>query len=85
MGKNKTATTNTSQATATPEEQQLMQQQIDFNNSIRPYALQNYTEFSKNLNAALTGQQTMAQGLGGISNQQTQEMVNSSLRDVLPQ
>lgn len=80
-------TTNQSSQTAqmTPEERALLQQNIDMNNFMRPYAQQNYADLSKNVQAVLEGTTPMAKGIGGLDEAQTQSMVNASLRDILPQ
>lgn len=85
MSGEKTSTQSTQQAQATPEERALMQQQIDMNNFMNPYAKQNYADLSGNIQAVLEGRQPMAQGIGGISDAQNQSMVNASVRSVLPQ
>lgn len=86
MGCGEKTTTQSSQtATATPQEQALMQQQIDMNNFMNPYAKQNYADLSGNIQAVLEGRQPQAQGIGGISDAQNQSMVNQSVRSVLPQ
>jgi len=86
MGKGEKTTTNTTTtATATPEEKKLMEQQIQLNDFMRPYAQKSYANLSDNINAILTGQQPMAQGVGGINEQQTQSMVNAGIRDIMPQ
>ncbi len=85
MGGEKTTTQTSQTAQATPEEKALMQQQIDMNNFMKPFAQQNYADLSKNIQAILEGNQPMAEGVGGINAGQTQEMVNASLRDVMPQ
>lgn len=85
-GEKTTTNSNQSQqATATPQEQQLMQQQIDLNNFMNPYAKQNYADLSGNIDAILNGKTPMAQGIGGITDAQTQNMVNQSLKDIYPQ
>lgn len=83
MGGDKTTTTQT--ASQTPEEKALMQQQISMNNFMQPYAQSTYANLSGNINAILTGQTPMAQGIGGITDQQNQSMVNQSVRSVMPQ
>lgn len=81
----KTTTTNSQTATQTPEEKALMQQQIDMNSFMRPYAQQNYADLSQNIDAILRGNVPMAQGIGGVTEQQTQNMATAAVRDVLPQ
>lgn len=78
-------TTQTSQSTPTPQEQTLMNQQIQNNAFMQPIAQQTYSNLSDNINAILTGQTPMAKGIGGITDDQTQSMVNQSLRDIMPQ
>ena len=85
MGGERTTTQTSQTATMTPEEKQLLQQQIGMNNFMQPYAQQSYADLSKNVQAVLEGQTPMAQGIGGISDAQTQNMVNQSLKDIYPQ
>lgn len=85
MAGEKTQTQQTQQSTATPEERALMQQQIDMNNFMKPYAQNTYADLSNNIQAILTGNQPQAQGIGGITDAQNQSMVNQSIRSVLPQ
>lgn len=81
----KTTTQQSATATATPEEKELMQQQIDVNNFMNPYAKQNYADLSSNIQAILEGKQPMAKGIGGISDDDTNNMANAAVRGVLPQ
>jgi len=74
-----------SQATATPQQQALDQQQLDFGNFTMPYQEKNYAALSNNIYSILNGQTPTAQGVGGIDENQTQSMVNASLRDIMPQ
>lgn len=69
----------------TPEERALLNQQIANNNFMMPYAQQNYADLSKNISAILQGNQPMARGIGGIDEQQTQDMSQAAVRSVLPQ
>lgn len=85
MGKEKTTVNSTSKAEMTPEERTLLNQNIEMNNFMRPYTQENYANLSKNINAILTGNTPMAEGIGGINEMQTQSMVNAGMRDVLPQ
>lgn len=85
MGGEKTTTNSSSQATATPEEKALMQQQIGMNNFMQPYAQANYADLSKNIQAILEGNTPMAQGIGGVSESDTNNMANAAVRGVLPQ
>lgn len=85
MSGEKTTTQSTQQATATPEETALNQQQIDMNNFMAPYAKSTYADLSNNIQAILTGNQPQAQGIGGVTDAQNQSMVNASVRSVLPQ
>ncbi len=85
MSGEKTTSQQSQTATATPQEQALMQQQIDMNNFMNPYAKSTYANLSNNINAILTGQTPQAQGIGGVSDAQNQSMVNQSVRSVLPQ
>lgn len=85
MSGEKTTTQSSTTAQATPEEKALMQQQLDMNNFMKPYAQTNYADLSKNIQAILEGNQPMSKGIGGVDATQTQDMVNSSLRDVMPQ
>lgn len=81
----KTTQASTSKAEMTPEEQQLLQQQIDNNNFMLPYTQKNFAALSDNINSILNGNQPMAKGINGVDDAQTQSMVNASVRDVLPQ
>ena len=83
MGNNKT--TNTTVNTPTPEETALNKQNLEMLQFMAPYQKQNYAALSTNINSILTGQTPMAQGIGGVNEQQTQSMVTSSLRDLYPQ
>lgn len=85
MGGEKTTTQSSQQSQMTPEERQLLQQQIANNNFMMPYAQKNYAALADNIFAILSGQQPAAKGIGGIDEGQTQSMVNSSIRDILPQ
>lgn len=85
MGNTTTSTQSTQQATPTPQEQGLEQNELNFSNFAQPLEMQTYGNLSSNINAILTGQKPMAQGIGGISDDQTQSMVNQSLRDIMPQ
>ncbi len=85
MGGEKTTTQNSQTAYKTPEETALLQQQLDMNKFMQPFAQQNYADLSKNIQAILEGNQPMAKGIGGVDEAQTQSMVNSSLRDIMPQ
>lgn len=86
MGCGEKTTNQTSQtATATPEERTLMQQQISNNDFMQPYAQKNFAALSDNIFSILNGQQPAAKGIGGIDENQTQSMVNASLRDIYPQ
>lgn len=84
MGNEKTTTSTSQKSEATPEEKALMQQQLNMNNFMQPYAQQNYAALSDNINAILLGKTPTAQGIGGINDMQTQSMVNQSLRDIGP-
>lgn len=81
----KTTTSNSQTATATPEERALMRQQIDMNNFMNPFARQNYADLSSNVQSVLEGKTPMAKGIGGIDESQTQNMASAAVRDVLPQ
>lgn len=87
MGGDKTTTKTESQQKAemSPEERQLLQQQISNNNFMMPYAQQNYADLSGNISAILQGREPAAQGIGGINEAQTQSMVGQSLKDLYPQ
>lgn len=81
----KTTTQNSQTATQTPEEKALMQQQISNNNFMMPYAQKNYASLSDNINAILQGNQPMAKGINGVDENQTTNMAQAAVRDVLPQ
>lgn len=85
MSGEKTTTKQETKAEMTPEERTLLNQQIANNNFMSPYAQKIYAALSDNINAILTGNTPAAQGIGGINEQQTQSMVNSGIRDILPQ
>lgn len=85
MGNTTTTENSSQQATATPEEKALMQQQIANNNFMQPIAQRSYSDLSSNIQAILEGNTPMAKGIGGITEDQTQSMVNASLRDIMPQ
>lgn len=84
MGSNKSTTSNTTTYTATPEETALNAQNLKMLQFMEPYQKEMYSNLSSNINAILTGQTPMAQGVGGVQEPQTQSMVNSSLRDIMP-
>ncbi len=81
----KTTTVNSQTATATPQETALNQQQIDMNNFMKPFVEQNFSDLSSNIDAILKGNTPAAQGIGGVTPDQNQSMVNQSVRSVLPQ
>lgn len=85
MGNTTTSTQSTQQATPTPQEQGLEQNELNFSNFAQPLEEQTYGNLSSNINSILTGTTPMAQGIGGITDSQTQSMVNQSLRDIMPQ
>lgn len=85
MGGEKTVTQSSQKSEMTPEERQLLQQQIANNNFMLPYSQKNYAALSDNIFAILSGQEPAAKGIGGINEDQTQSMVNASLRDIAPQ
>lgn len=85
MGTTTTTTNQTQQATPTAQETTLMNQQIANNQFMQPIAQQSYQDLSSNIQAILEGRQPAATGVGGITNDQTQSMVNQSLRDIMPQ
>lgn len=85
MGNTTTSTQSTQQATATPEEKVLLGQEAANNAFMQPIAQKTYSDLSSNIQAILEGQTPMAKGIGGIDESQTQSMVNSSLRDIMPQ
>lgn len=85
MSGEKQNTNSTQRAEMSPEERELLRQQIANNNFMLPYSQKNYAALSDNIFAILSGQQPMAKGIGGIDEGQTQSMVNSAVRDVLPQ
>lgn len=78
----KTTTMSSTTATQTPEEKALMNQQIDMNNFMNPYAKQNYADLSGNVQSVLEGKTPMAKGIGGIDDNQINEIVKQSLRDI---
>jgi len=84
-GQTNTTTQQTQKAEPTPEERTLLNQQAQNNAFMMPYAQKNYASLSDNIYAILQGQTPMAKGIGGIDENQTQSMVNASLRDIMPQ
>lgn len=82
MSGEKTTTQNSQQAQMTPEERQLLQQQIAQNNFMQPYANKNYAALSDNINAILNGKEPAAKGIGGVSDADMTNIVNQSLRDI---
>lgn len=68
----------------TPEERTLLNQNIEMNNFMRPYTQKNFSALSDNIYSILQGQEPAAKGIGGINDIQTQEMVNASMRDIMP-
>lgn len=85
MGNTSTTTNSTQQATPTPQETTLMNQQIQQNQFMQPIAEKSYSDLSSNIQAILEGKTPAATGVGGITDDQTQQMVNASLRDIMPQ
>ena len=85
MGNTTTTTNQTQQATATPEEKVLLGQEAANNAFMQPIAQKSYSDLSSNIQAILEGRQPAATGVGGITEDQTQQMVNASLRDIAPQ
>ncbi len=85
MGNTTTTQQSTQQAQATPEEKVLLQQQAANNAFMQPIAQKTYSDLSSNIQAILEGTTPMAKGIGGITEDQTQQMVNASLRDIAPQ
>ena len=85
MSGEKTQTQQSQTATMSPEERQLLQQQISNNNFMMPFAQQNYADLSRNISAILQGNQPMAKGINGVDDAQTQNMASAAVRDVLPQ
>lgn len=82
MGGEKTTTQQSRTETMTPEERALLQQQQQMNSFMQPYAQKNYAALSDNINAILMGQKPNAQGIGGIGDDQVNEIVRNSLRDI---
>lgn len=85
MGNTTTTTNSTQQATPTDQEKTLMNQQIANNEFMQPIAQKTYGDLSSNIQSILEGTTPMAKGIGGITDDQTQSMVNQSLRDIMPQ
>lgn len=85
MGNTTTTTSTSQQAQPTEQEKQQLQQQIDWTNFTMPYQKTNYADLSQNIQAILEGKQPMAQGVGGITDAQTQNMVTAGLRSLYPQ
>lgn len=87
MSDTTTTTNSTQQATATPEESAMEKLQLQRlqNNSGNQQALD--TNMYNTMNTILTGGKLNGnlQGINGISEDQTQSMVNASLRDIAPQ
>lgn len=81
----KTTNQSSQTSTKTPEETALLQQQINQNNFMQPYVNKNFASLSDNIFAILNGQTPAAKGIGGVDEDQTQSMVNASLRDIYPQ
>ena len=81
----KTTVSSTSKAEMTPEEKALLQQQLQNNSFMMPYAQKNYSALSDNIFAILQGQTPMAKGINGVDETQTQNMASAAVRDVLPQ
>lgn len=85
MGNTTTTTSQTQQTQPTPQETTLMNQQISNNQFMQPIAQKSYSDLSNNIQAILEGRAPAATGVGGITEDQTQSMVNQSLRDIMPQ
>lgn len=83
----KTTTQGSTTVTATPQEQQLEQLQLNRQTANAPQQQQLDTNQYSLANQLLTGQNLPGnlQGAQGISDAQNQSMVNSSVRSVLPQ
>ncbi len=82
MSQEKTTVATSSTPTMTPEEKALLQQQQQNNAFMLPYAQKNYAALSDNINAILTGGTPGAKGIGGIGDDQINEIVKNSLRDI---
>lgn len=85
MSGEKTTTQTSQTATASPEEKALMNQQLQNNAFMMPYAQKNYASLSDNIYAILQGNTPMAKGINGIDETQTNDMANAAVRGVLPQ
>lgn len=85
MGGEKTRTDNTQAATMSEEEKALLAQQQQNNAFMMPYAQKNYASLSDNIYAILQGNQPMAKGINGVSDEDTNNMANAAVQGVLPQ
>lgn len=89
MGNEKTTTKSEGQqrATATPEERELLAMQLERQRVNQPMQQQLDNNQYSLANTLLTGGSLPGnlQGAGGVSPFQTQEMVNASMRDIMPQ
>lgn len=82
-GETKTTSKNSSTATATPQEQQLENNEAQISNANVGNQMSINDNSASLINSILTG--NYSGGAGGITPQQNQSMVNQSLRDIAPQ
>lgn len=87
MGNTSTTGKSTSSSTATPQEQQLLNNEMQISNANTGNQINMNQHYADLINAILTGQNLpgQLQGAYGIGQDQTQQMVNASLRDIAPQ
>lgn len=87
MGKDKTTQSQTSQATATPEEKAMQQLQLNRLQANAPAQQQLDQNMYSAMNTILQGGSLPGnlQGISGITEQQTQDMTQAALRDLYPQ
>lgn len=80
-----TSSTTRTEVIPTAMETALNQQTYDMIAFQQPYQKDMYKNLSANINAILTGQNTLAKGIGGITAEDTQRQVNDAMRTVMPQ
>lgn len=81
-----TSTSSTQQATPTAEEKALENNELQMSNFMMPFQQKMYEALAGgNIIPILQGQSPQAQGVGGITDQQTQNMITQGLRSLYPQ
>lgn len=83
MGSTKVSSSTNTQPS--PTDEALSKQNLKMLQYMEPYQKEMYSNLSSNINSILTGKTPMAQGIGGISDAQSQRMATSSVNSLYPQ